>query len=174
MVAIISESARRASPEGFVNRSPAIQGCAPPALRSRSGGRLALRDQALIEPRRPLVPRRNEGGMSHDPGLSFKRPELGVLLDIWRSKRQGRPMPARADLSPFYRGRLLETIVEVNSWVVRERAPLRIFSRTGHHRNEIYNYDGVLLPLSADGETVNMVLGALLFTMDRNAEPSDA
>jgi hypothetical protein len=174
----------------------------------------------LIEPRRPLVPRRNEGGMRHDPGLSFKRPELGVLLDIWRSKRQGRPMPARADLSPFdlkahlgnlilvdvepdpirfryrlvgtaittivnrdatgcyfedlYSGRLLETIMGVNSWVVRERAPLRIFSRTGHYRNEIYNYDGVLLPLSADGETVNMVLGALLFTMDRNAEPSDA
>jgi hypothetical protein len=67
----------------------------------------------------------------------------------------------------IYTGRLRETILDANAWVVRERQPLRIFSRTGHFRNEIYNYEGVLLPLSADGEVVNMVLGELLFAMDR-------
>ncbi len=69
----------------------------------------------------------------------------------------------------IYAGRLLETAIAVYAWVVRERAPLRIFSRTGHVRNDIYTYDGVLLPLSADGERVNMVLGALLFSLVREA-----
>jgi hypothetical protein len=69
----------------------------------------------------------------------------------------------------IYAGRLLDTAIAANAWVVRERAPLRIFSRTGHVRNDIYNYDGVLLPLSADGERVNMVLGALLFSLVRDA-----
>ena len=69
----------------------------------------------------------------------------------------------------IYTGRLLETAAAVNAWVVRERAPLRIFSVTGHARNDVYAYDGVLLPLSADGERVNMVLGALLFSLVRAA-----
>ena len=64
----------------------------------------------------------------------------------------------------IYAGRLLNSMIEVQSWVVNERAPLRVFSRTGHSRNLVYVYDGLLLPLSADGETVNMVLGKLLFT----------
>jgi hypothetical protein len=67
----------------------------------------------------------------------------------------------------IYTGRLRETAIAVNTWVVRERAPLRIFSRTGHLRNDIYTYEGVLLPLSPDGERVNMVLGSLLFSMVR-------
>ena len=150
--------------------------------------------------------------MRPDETLSFERPELQDLLEIWLSKRQGRLLPARADVSPFdlkahlghlflldverdplrfryrligtaitrvvdrdatgcyfediYSGRLLETVVEVMSWVVRERAPLRIFSRTGHARNRIYLYDGVLLPLAKDGETVDMILGELRFTME--------
>ncbi|MGH7123977.1 MAG: PAS domain-containing protein, partial [Stellaceae bacterium] len=67
----------------------------------------------------------------------------------------------------IYTGRLRETALAVNTWVVRERAPLRIFSRMGHERNDIYTYEGALLPLSADGERVNMVLGALLFSLVR-------
>jgi hypothetical protein len=173
--------------------------------------RLTLLDQALTEPRRLLALRRNEVGMRPDETLSFERPELRDLLEIWRSKRQSRPLPSRADLSPFdlkahlghlflldverdplrfryrligtaitrvvdrdatgcyfediYSGRLLETAIEVMSWVVRERAPLRIFSRTGHARNRVYLYDGVLLPLAKDGETVDMILGGLRFTI---------
>ena len=174
--------------------------------------RLTLLDQILTEPRKALAPRRNEVGMRPDETLSFERPELQDLLEIWRSKRQGLPFPRRADLSPFdlkahlghlflldverdplrfryrligtaitsvvdrdatgcyfediYSGRLLETVVEVMSWVVRERAPLRIFSRTGHGRNRVYLYDGLLLPLAKDGETVDMILGELRFTME--------
>jgi len=150
--------------------------------------------------------------MRPDETLSFERPELQELLEIWRSKRRGRLLPARADVSPLdlkahlghlflldvereplhfryrlvgtaitrvvdrdatgryfediYSGRLLETAVEVMSWVVRERAPLRIFSRTGHARNRVYLYDGLLLPLAKDGETVDMILGELRFTME--------
>ena len=67
----------------------------------------------------------------------------------------------------IYSGRLRESVLANNSWVVRERAPLRIFSRTGHERNDIYTYEGVLMPLSQDGEHVNMVLGSLLFELAR-------
>jgi hypothetical protein len=72
----------------------------------------------------------------------------------------------------IYIGRLLETMIEVHSWVANERAPLRIFSRTGHAPNMVYVYDGLLLPLSTDGETMNMVLGALLFTLLGNPRTS--
>jgi hypothetical protein len=162
-----------------------------------------------------IVPCSNEAGIRLDPTLAFNRPELKKLLGIWDALRQGRRMPARADLGPFdlkahlghlflvdvqrdplrfryrligtkitnivhrdvtgryfediYTGRLLESMIEVQSWVVNERAPLRIFNRTGHPRNTVYVYDGLLLPLSADGETVNMVLGEVLFTPERTS-----
>ena len=64
----------------------------------------------------------------------------------------------------LYAGHLLESMIEVQSWVVNQRAPLRVFSRTAHPHTRIYSYDGLLLPLSADAESVNMVLGELLFT----------
>jgi len=64
----------------------------------------------------------------------------------------------------LYAGKLLGSMIEVETWVVTQRAPLRIFSRTGHPHTRIYAYEGLLLPLSADGETANMVLGELLFT----------
>ena len=72
----------------------------------------------------------------------------------------------------IYTGRLLQSMIEVQSWVVNERAPLRIYSRTGHPDNKLYVYDGLLLPLSADGETVNMVLGELLFTPESASRAS--
>lgn len=34
----------------------------------------------------------------HDPGLSFVTPQLRRMLEVWRAKRNGRTMPARADL----------------------------------------------------------------------------
>ena len=64
----------------------------------------------------------------------------------------------------IYTGRLLDSMIEVQSWVVNECAPLRVFSRTGHPHTRVYAYEGLLLPLSANGETANMVLGELLFT----------
>jgi len=165
-----------------------------------------------------IVPRINETGVRVDPALAFDRFELRDLLGIWDARRQGRRMPARADLDPFdlkehlghlflvdverdpirfryrlvgtkitnivrrdvtgryfediYTGRLLESMIEVQSWVMNESAPLRIFNRTGHPRNTVYVYDGLLLPLSTDGETVNMVLGELLFTPERTSPAS--
>jgi len=51
----------------------------------------------------------------------------------------------------------------VETWVVNQRVPLRVFSRTDHPHTRIYAYEG-LLPPASDGQTVNMVLGELLFT----------
>ena len=64
----------------------------------------------------------------------------------------------------IYAGSLLETWTEGHCRAVNEQAPLRVFSRTGDPYTRIYAYEGLLLPLAADGETVNMVLGELLFT----------
>jgi len=36
-----------------------------------------------------------------DPQLRFVRPELKQLLSLWHEKRAGRPVPDRADFSPF-------------------------------------------------------------------------
>ena len=64
----------------------------------------------------------------------------------------------------IYAGKLLEAWTAAHAWVVSERAPLRFFSRTGDPYTRVYAYEGLLLPLSADGETVNIVLGGMLFT----------
>ena len=64
----------------------------------------------------------------------------------------------------IYAGKLLEAWTSAHAWVATQRAPLRLFSRTGDPYTRIYAYEGLLLPLSADGETVNMVFGGLLFT----------
>ncbi|HLJ20339.1 MAG TPA: PAS domain-containing protein [Stellaceae bacterium] len=69
-------------------------------------------------------------------------------------------------LDAIYAGTLLESLAQALSWVVDERAPLRVYSRAGHPQNPVYFYEGLLLPLSADGESVNMVLGGLHFTPD--------
>jgi hypothetical protein len=53
--------------------------------------------------------------------------------------------------------------------VVEERAPLRVLSRAGDPYTRIYAYEGLLLPLSSDGETVNIVLGDLLFTSEKTS-----
>lgn len=69
----------------------------------------------------------------------------------------------------IYAGWLLDTWTEAHAWVVKERAPLRVLSRTGDPYTRIYAYEGLLLPLSADGETVNIVLGDLLFTSEKTS-----
>lgn len=155
-------------------------------------------------------------GVQCDPTLSFARPELKGLLDIWNEKRGGRQMPARADLDPLdfpahlghlfivdvesaprrfryrligteitkivhrdvtgryleevYEGQHLVALTEFFSRVLIERMPLRIYCLTGHPRNPVYAYDCVLLPLSADGDTVNKILGELRFTTERPGE----
>jgi len=65
----------------------------------------------------------------------------------------------------IYTGRLLDSMIEVQSWVVNQRTPLRVFSCTGHPHTRVYAYEGLLLllPLSEDGDMVNIVLGELLF-----------
>jgi hypothetical protein len=71
----------------------------------------------------------------------------------------------------IYTGRLQDDLVGAFTAVVETRAPLRIFSTTGHPRNDVYVYDCVLLPLSADGESVNMILGEMRFRFERLARP---
>ena len=98
--------------------------------------------------------------------LRFRYRLLGTTItEILRRDATGRYF------EEIYAGRLLRELFDAFSRVVETRAPLRIFSTTGHPRNDIYVYDCVLLPLSADGESVNMVLGEMRFTFERLARP---
>jgi hypothetical protein len=176
-----------------------------------NGGAFHLSETVGPKPHAPIELRRNDNDVDRDATLSFQRPELKALLDLWQQKRKGRPMPARADFTPFdlkaqlghlilvdvepapirfryrlvgttitdilqrdvtgryfeeiYTGPLLTALLEAFAWVVEKRAPLRIFSRTGHPGNPVFAYDCLLLPLCADGTAVNMVLGELRFTL---------
>ena len=106
--------------------------------------------------------------VEHDP-VRFRHRLIGTrITQIVRRDATGRYF------DDIYIGRLRETMIEVHRRVVSERAPLRIYSRTGHPYNSVYVYDGLLLPLAEDGETVNMVLGALLFTPERVSRAAKA
>jgi hypothetical protein len=49
------------------------------------------------------------------------------------------------------------------AWICEHRAPLRIAGRVTYPDANFYRYEVVELPLSKDGETVDMVLGKLVF-----------
>ena len=63
----------------------------------------------------------------------------------------------------IYPPELLAQITESFAWIVRERRPLRSYGQAFYVDKSMYDYEIVNLPLSSDGETVDMVLGKLIF-----------
>lgn len=63
---------------------------------------MALPNEDVIAAARALNQRAEREKWYHvcDPSLSFSDPSYGQLLDLWRDKARGRPMPARSDISP--------------------------------------------------------------------------
>lgn len=63
----------------------------------------------------------------------------------------------------IYSPQLLAQINESFEWLVRERRPLRSYGRAFYSDKRFYDYEIANLPLSSDGDTVDMVLGKLVF-----------
>ncbi len=50
-------------------------------------------------------------------------------------------------------------------WLFEHKAPLRTHGRAFYPDKNFYDYEALNLPLSNDGETVNMILGELVFRL---------
>lgn len=63
----------------------------------------------------------------------------------------------------IYASELLEDIYRTFRHLLAQKAPLRTFGTAFYPDKNFYSYETLNLPLSEDGETVNMVLGMLVF-----------
>lgn len=63
----------------------------------------------------------------------------------------------------IYQPELLEAIYDSFRWIIDHRAPLRSHGEAFYPDKNFYSYETLNLPLSEDGDTVNMVLGELIF-----------
>lgn len=68
----------------------------------------------------------------------------------------------------IYSPELLSLIHERFNWILEHKAPLRTHGQAFYPDKNFYNYESLNLPLSDDGETVNMVLGELIFHLARD------
>lgn len=62
-----------------------------------------------------------------------------------------------------YHGQILKNMVQLYSVAVHAKKPVRHLSRAIHAGKDYRHYESVHLPLSEDGETVNMILAGLAF-----------
>lgn len=63
----------------------------------------------------------------------------------------------------IYSPALLANINDSFRWILAHKTPLRTFGEAFYRDRDIYDYETLNLPLSDDGEVVNMVLGGLTF-----------
>ena len=61
----------------------------------------------------------------------------------------------------------VNSVLATHGKVARERLPIRVHGGAGLFGHAFLDFDAIYLPLSADGQTVNMILSA--FTFDRSA-----
>ena len=70
----------------------------------------------------------------------------------------------------IYAPELLDKIYASFHWMIEHMAPLRTYGEAFYPDKDIYGYEALNLPLSNDGEVINMVFGALVFSLK---PPSD-
>ncbi|MBL6952396.1 MAG: PAS domain-containing protein [Alphaproteobacteria bacterium] len=63
----------------------------------------------------------------------------------------------------IYPPELLEKIYASFHWIFANKAPLRTHGEAFYPDRNIYGYETLNLPLSNDGEVINMILGVLAF-----------
>ncbi|MDP6344998.1 MAG: PAS domain-containing protein [Alphaproteobacteria bacterium] len=64
-----------------------------------------------------------------------------------------------------YPPELLESINDSFRWMFAHRLPLRSHGEAFYPDKNYYEYEALNMPLSEDGETINMVLGGLVFQL---------
>lgn len=70
----------------------------------------------------------------------------------------------------IYSGQLLENIYESFRWIFENMKPLRTYGESFYPDRDYYIYETLNLPLSEDDETINMVLGYLVFHRKSSVE----
>ncbi len=63
----------------------------------------------------------------------------------------------------IYPERLLRAIYVSFEWMIDHRRPLRTYGEAFYPDRNFYQYETLNLPLSSDGESIDMVLGGLVF-----------
>ena len=63
----------------------------------------------------------------------------------------------------IYPAPLLEEIYRSFRWILEHRAPLRTFGEAFYEDKSFYDYETLNLPLSSDGETIDLIFGSLIF-----------
>lgn len=64
---------------------------------------------------------------------------------------------------------VLAQLDEQYRWMISKRRPLRTFGRSVYEDTDFYDFEMLSLPLASDGETVDMVLGKLVFRFKQEA-----
>ena len=99
--------------------------------------------------------------VEHDP-LRLRYRLIGATI----TETMGRDMTGRY-FHEIYEDEILRDSLAAHAWIVEHRAPLRIFGHALVSGKSQYQYEILNLPLSDDGETINMVFGELRFSLTR-------
>ncbi|WP_416900057.1 MAG: PAS domain-containing protein [Minwuia sp.] len=63
----------------------------------------------------------------------------------------------------IYGQELLSDIYKSFQWILENRAPLRTYGEAFYEDRDFYDYETLNLPLSSDGETIDMIFGGIVF-----------
>lgn len=66
----------------------------------------------------------------------------------------------------LYLGKDFEQVSAPFAWVANNAQPLRWYGTSGFIGKEWQSYEGIYLPLSDDGKTVDMILGAVQYDLN--------
>ena len=97
--------------------------------------------------------------VEHDP-MRLRYRLIGATI----TETMGRDMTGRY-FDEIYEDEILRDSLAAYTWIVEHRAPLRISGHALYSSKSHYLYEILNLPLSDDGETVNMVFGELRFNL---------
>lgn len=93
----------------------------------------------------------------HDP-LRLRYRLLGTrITDVMRRNSTGK------FYDEIYEPELLEAIYRSFRWMFQNGQPLRTHGESFYPDRKFYTYEALNLPLSTDGETIDMVFGGLVF-----------
>ncbi len=87
------------------------------------------------------------------------------LIGTTTTEKLNRDMTGRY-FDEIYPPHILSDALAAYHWLTENRKPLRQFGNALYADKSIYEFELINLPLSDDGERVNMVLGELVFSLD--------
>ena len=91
------------------------------------------------------------------------------LIGTTVTETMGRDVTGR-NFDEIYDGEILRDSLAAYAWIVEHRAPLRMFGHALYSSKSHYLYEILNLPLSEDGEIVQMVFGEVRFSLARDGD----